>query len=193
MTCVVGLTDEAGNLWVGADSASVGGYSIRVRADEKVFANGPFLIGIAGSWRMGQVLRYRFVPPVQELGEDTERFMVTRFMEAIRTEFNDAGLGRVRENVQTMGDGAFIVGYRSRLFIADWDYHVGWSSDGMAAVGCGERIAYGSLFSTEGQDPEHRVRTALAAAEAFSAGVRGPFVVRHVPVLARKPVAEGVP
>lgn len=185
MTCVVGLTDEAGNLWIGADSASVGGYNIRVRADEKVFANGPFLIGIAGSWRMGQVLRYNFVPPVQEPDEETERFMVTRFMEAVRTQFNATGFGEISNNVQTMGDGAFVVGYRGRLFIASWDYHVGWSSDGLAAVGCGERIAYGSLFSTAGQDPEQRVLTALAAAEAFSAGVRGPFVVRHVPMLAR--------
>ena len=39
MTCIVGLVHE-GVVYIGGDSAGVGGMSLTVRADEKVFQNG---------------------------------------------------------------------------------------------------------------------------------------------------------
>ena len=42
MTCIVGLV-EKGNVYIGGDSAGVGGYSLTVRADRKVFRNGDFV------------------------------------------------------------------------------------------------------------------------------------------------------
>ena len=57
MTCIVGLVHE-GVVYIGGDSAGVGGMSLTVRADEKVFQNGEFLMGFTTSFRMGQLLRY---------------------------------------------------------------------------------------------------------------------------------------
>ena len=39
MTCIVGIADGA-KVWIGGDSAGVAGWSLTVRADEKVFAVG---------------------------------------------------------------------------------------------------------------------------------------------------------
>ena len=73
--------------------------------------------------------------------------------------------------------GVFLVGYKGKLFRVDSDYQVGMSMDGFDAVGCGEDIAKGSMFSTKGKHPRKRVLMALQAAERFSAGVRGPFKI----------------
>lgn len=40
MTCIVGVV-EGHTVWMGGDSAGVGGYALTVRADQKVFRNGP--------------------------------------------------------------------------------------------------------------------------------------------------------
>lgn len=64
MTCIVGLVDK-GSIYMGGDSAGVAGLSVTTRADEKVFLNGPFIMGFTTSFRMGQILRYKFVPPDQ--------------------------------------------------------------------------------------------------------------------------------
>ena len=45
MTCIVGLVHE-GVVYIGGDSAGVGGMSLTVRADEKVFRNGEFLMAL---------------------------------------------------------------------------------------------------------------------------------------------------
>jgi hypothetical protein len=65
-----------------------------------------------------------------------------------------------------------------QLFAVYDDYQVAKAADGFAAVGCGDQIALGALFATAGAglSPRRRVLSALAAAERFNAGVRGPFV-----------------
>lgn len=48
---------------MGADSAGVGGLNISIRGDQKIFHNNEYLIGCTSSFRMTQILRYRFVAP----------------------------------------------------------------------------------------------------------------------------------
>jgi len=75
--------------------------------------------------------------------------------------------------------GTFLVGVHGRLFTVEEDYPVVASTDGYAAVGCGSELALGALYATAGisLSPERRVMLALQAAERFSAGVRGPFLL----------------
>lgn len=179
MTCIVGLIHD-GTVYIGGDSAGIAGYSLTVRADEKVFANGPFLMGFTTSFRMGQLLRYKLTPPTHPYVEpgqlmDVPKYMVTCFIDAVR-ECLKAGGYAEKLNEQESG-GKFLVGYSGRLFIIDSDYQVGESLDGYAAVGCGADIALGALHATMTVEPRTRVMRALAAAERHSAGVRGPFVI----------------
>lgn len=57
MTCIVGLVD-GDRVILGGDSAGIAGWHLQLRADEKVFRNGPYAIGFTTSFRMGQILRY---------------------------------------------------------------------------------------------------------------------------------------
>jgi ATP-dependent protease HslVU (ClpYQ) peptidase subunit len=178
MTCIVGLVHD-GKVYMGGDSAGVAGYDLTVRADEKVFTNGEFIMGFTSSFRMGQLLRYKFKPPYHMPGVPTDEYMVTSFVDEVRKCLREGGYAR-NNNGEESG-GTFLVGYKGELFVIHDDYQVAKVVDGFAAVGCGYQVARGALFATSpGLLPEDRVKKALEAAERFSAGVRGPFVIKSL-------------
>ena len=173
MTAIVGLARN-GKVFIGGDSAGVSGLDLTVRADTKVFRNGPFLFGFTTSFRMGQLIRYSLRPPKPK--GDLDRFMTTKFVDALRGCLKDGGWAR-KESDREEG-GTFLVGARGQLFTVHSDYQVGRAADGFAAAGCGDQVALGALYASgsTGLKPRARLLVALSAAERFSAGVRGPFV-----------------
>lgn len=173
MTCIAGFTDKK-NVWIGGDSAGVAGYNLTVRADKKVFIKDDFIFGFTSSFRMGQLLRYKLAIPFHKPNISTEEYLYTEFIEAVRECFKSGGYTKVDSNRES--GGCFLFGYRGRLFLVDDDFQIGESYNGYDAVGCGKGFALGSLYSSSGT-PENRVRKALEAAEAFSAGVRSPFLI----------------
>lgn len=172
MTCIVGLVDK-GNVYIGGDSAGVAGLSVTIRADEKVFSNGPFIMGFTTSFRMGQLLRYKFDPPKQTQSQDDMSYMVTSFIDAARKCFTDNSFGEKGKG------GSFLVGYHGRLYTIDSDFQVGITRDQYDAVGCGSDLALGSLHTTQGKKPEARIVASLEAAAHFNAGVAPPFLILH--------------
>jgi ATP-dependent protease HslVU (ClpYQ) peptidase subunit len=179
MTCIAGLEHE-GRVWIGGDSAGVAGLDVDVRADEKVFRNGEMLIGFAGSFRMGQLLRYAWDPPTTPTAErDDMGFLVVDVMDSVRALLEQHGYLKKKHDVETLDDGLFLLGYRGRLYRVDADLQVGRSRHGYAAIGCGESYALGSLHATAdiAAAAPRRIRSALKAATVFSGGVRGPYVV----------------
>ena len=174
MTCIVGVV-ENGTVYIGGDSAGIAGLSISIRADEKVFQNGPFIMGFTSSFRMGQLLRYKFDPPQQTVSQNDMEYMVTDFVDGLRRCFSNNGFG---DKDATVG-GTFLVGYKGVLYTIESDYQVGIPKVPYDAVGCGADLALGSLHSTAKMNlkPEDRVVLALEAASTFSAGVAPPFLL----------------
>lgn len=174
MTAIAGFCSD-GKVWIGGDSAGVSGWDLTVRADSKVFRNGEFLMGFTSSFRMGQLLRYKFTPPSQH-DQDICAFMVTSFVDAVRDCLKAGGYARKVQEEESAG--TFLVGYRGRLFEIGSDYQVAEALDGYAACGCGAAVAHGALFATNAmEDPQRRMEIVLTAAQRHSAGVRGPFVI----------------
>jgi hypothetical protein len=188
MTCIVGIVDPARkSVVIMGDSAGSGGGSMTIRRDSKVFAIGDFIFGCTTSFRMIQLLRYSFKPPVPDLEMsgfsvrtseefDLERFMCTRFIEALRACFNAGGF-LTQGHGPDLG-GEFLVGYRDRLFRIGNDFQVGESHDGFDSVGSGHAFALGAIHAlrSAGQrDTLLVARTALEAAAHYSTTVRGPF------------------
>lgn len=182
MTCIVGLEHD-GRVWIGGDSAGVAGWSLTVRADEKVFANGDFIFGFTTSFRMGQLLRYGLTLPslcrdgdIPSLWSDPDRWMATQFVDAVRDCLKAGGYSKKSDEVES--GGQFLVGYKGHLWQVDRDYQVGRAAHGYLAVGCGDELALGAMHAvSDGLSPHDTVLAALRAAEAHSAGVRGPFKV----------------
>jgi len=177
MTCIVSLVEDR-TVWMGADSAGVSGLSLSVRKDPKIYKVKEMLFGFTSSFRMGQLLGYKFIVPIHEDNLSIEEYMSTSFIDALRTTLKDGGYARTKDGAEEAGN--FLVGYRGRIFNINSDYQVGENLVDYDAVGCGADIALGSLFSTSSRAPEDRITIALKAAEAFSAGVRGPFLVESI-------------
>ncbi len=175
MTCIVGLVDN-GKVYIGGDSAGVSGYSITARNDDKVFRNGDFVMGFTSSFRMGQLLRYHFNPPPCNTW-DIERYMVTDFIDGVRSCLKDGGFARISNNEEH--GGVFLVGFKDRLFQIDSDYQVGWNTNNFDAVGCGDHLALGAMHILKDLKltATEKILAALSAAETYSAGVRSPFKV----------------
>jgi ATP-dependent protease HslVU (ClpYQ) peptidase subunit len=174
LTCIVGVV-EGNTVHIGGDSAGVGGYSLTVRADQKVFRNGPMLFGFTSSFRMGQLLRYALTIPDHDPRVETEKYMAVTFVNAVRDCLKSHGFAKRSNEVEE--GGTFLVGYKGRLFCIQDDYQVAEAADGYDAVGCGHDIAKGALVATPDRPARERVEKALSAAERYSAGVRAPFLV----------------
>lgn len=172
MTCIAGLIAD-GKVFMGADSAGVSGWDLMVRADRKLFINGPFLFGFTTSFRMGQILQYNFAPPHMSPDADVMQFMATDFIDGVRNALKASGFAT--KNNESEAGGEFLVGHGGRLFHIYSDYQVAECSESYDAVGCGAAYAVGSMYATKHLNPDERIALALAAAEAHSAGVRGPF------------------
>ena len=179
MTCIVGVV-HVGRAWVGGDSAGSGGNTTTIRADAKIFANGPFLFGFTSSFRMGQLLRYALVPPPPPSDPAVlDRFMSTTFVDAVRAALKDGGYAS-KSSEQESG-GCFLVALGGRLWSVQSDYQVAAPADGYASVGSGAEVALGALHATVGRGPEERIGAALAAAAYHTSYVRAPFVVLPAP------------
>lgn len=182
-TCIAAVAVD-GRVWIGGDSAGVGGLSICTRADRKVFSKtdssgNKFGFGFTSSFRMGQLLNYELALPRLEGALDA--YMVKCFIPAVRKLLRDGGYSKIENNEEH--GGCFIVGVCGRIFEIFSDFQVGENAYGYAALGCGEDLALGSLHTTKAamkRSPRKRLTLALEAAQEFSAGVRAPFHIIHV-------------
>lgn len=163
---------------MGADSAGTNvNFKQRTRLDKKVFINGEFIIGFTSSFRMGQLLKYKLNPPkyISEIHGDIFKYMCTHFIDSLRQCLKEGGYAQIDKGEES--GGCFLVGFRGRLFEIESDFQVGENADKYSAVGCGEEYALGTLYSLKDKKmtAAEQIKSALACAEYFSAGVRGPF------------------
>lgn len=180
MTCIVGLVD-GGDVWIGGDSAGVSGWDLHVRSDRKVFTRDGWAFGFTWSYRYGQIMRYKFHPPEKMLTDSNLlEYMCTDFVDALRQTMRDAGFAKIEHSREEAGQ--CLVGRRGRLFTVQSDYSVAENVAEFGAVGCGAPYALGAMTATDGRGmtPAGRVGSALAAAEQWSSGVRGPFHLVNV-------------
>lgn len=174
MTCIAGIVDN-GKVFMGGDSAGVGGGSMHIRSDRKVFKKNGFIFGFTSSFRMGQLIKYKLQIP--ESVCDIDDYMHTDFIDSIIGCFKANGYAEIKDGV--VSGGTFLVGFKGALYQIDSDFQVAQCVENYDSVGCGKDAALGCLFGLEGGDlpPDGKILKALKASERFSSGVRGPFYV----------------
>ena len=186
MTCIVAIKDKSA-LWMGADSAAVNGWYARtIVSDEKVFIRQSlqgqtgFIMGVAGYPRTTQLLRYKMnIPEIPANENDLMRYMVTAFIDAMRTCFHEAGHARKKDNEEEF-DSEILIGVNGRIFTVNTNYQIIESEKPYDAIGCGTDYALGVLYTTEKEAPRKRIKKALEAAAYFNAGVSEPFVIKKL-------------
>ena len=190
MTCIVGYTNGK-KVWIGGDSAGAAGLNISIRKDEKVFKNGDFLIGYTSSFRMGQIIRYNFIPPKRKKIDknnklDIFKYMCTDFIDELRKTFEQKGFLTKKDNEES--GGTFLIGYKGRLFEIESDFQVAENIENYNACGCGKYYALGSLYTSllnvsESIKPlkiNEILKTSLQTAVKFNGGVRPPFIIKSI-------------
>lgn len=181
MTCIVGYIDKQNKeVWMGGDSAGVGGLDIRSRKDVKVFYKDNMLIGYTSSFRMGQLLRFKLKIPILKKGKDVYEYMCSDFIDAVRKCLIKNGYGKKADNVEEIG--VFLVAFKGRLFKIEDDLQVEELNYPYNACGCGEPYALASIrtldyFTDKESNGEKFINIALQTAQEFSAGVRQPFTI----------------
>ena len=179
-TCIVGLECN-GKVFIGGDSAGVNeSLDKMVRVDEKVFIAGDMIFGFTDSYRMGQLLRYVFIPPSQSVGQTDFEYLCGPWTDALIECLKNKGYATIENN--NIHGGNFLLGYHSKLYQVQEDFQIGKRVESYDACGCAFNYAIGAMALLEDyldtdMTPEEKITKALEIAERFSAGVSGPFVI----------------
>jgi hypothetical protein len=205
MTIVIGLVDTYKRVHLACDSSATDmeGESIESIQNQKIFKKGEYIMGVSGSFRIMDIVRYLFEPPsfnyrpsehndfdgeyqperekIYEgenfLKMNKAKFMVQFFIPKLIKCLNNNKCLKNMENVVSM-DGSILVGFEENLFCIDSDFQVGCcGTDNFMVIGCAGDPAKGSLLNSyyNWQDPCESLMLALTASSKYSKNVKGPF------------------
>lgn len=178
MTCVAGLKTDS-KVYIGADSLGSNGSNKSVRKDAKVFEVDEFIIGFTDSFRMGQLLQYKLLVPLQPRSMTDHEYMTTVFIDEVRKVFKDNGFTRYYEDSQECG-GLFLVAYKGELYRIDSDFQVGIPEEGYAAIGSGGEVASGAIYAllkNTDMEPENIIAQSIFTASEITPFVGGPITI----------------
>lgn len=173
MTVVVGVVSDNGVLLAG-DAQWSGENGHRLGVEPKVFQLSE-LLGIAycGSGRLGQILTYHLTDSLEDppLGMDEHYWSVREFVPYLRDITEEHGhLHVLFENqVEELGNSAFLFAVRGRLFSVENDFSVNEHLHPYEALGSGEEAAIGSLHASLGTPGLFTVDKKAAEKAAISA------------------------
>lgn len=173
MTIIIGL-EHRGTVWIGGDSAGTNQLMNQtIRADKKVFIRDGLIFGFCGSFRAGQLLQHTLVIPPHAKGVSDEAYLVNDFISAVKSCLLEGQEGTAKEF-----EGAFLLGYRGKLYDIESDFQVGQPKTGWHAVGSGSDIGKGAMAASGGiRNPKKRLELALQAACDGNAACRPPFTI----------------
>ena len=141
----------------------------------KVFKKDEYIIGYAGSFRMGKFIQYNVElpkPPQWARGkEKLDEFINGYVMSAIRKQVKDADLEAVEKE-----NSGFLIALRGSIFEIDDAWAAYENKVNYASIGTGSHIALGSLYSTSSwSSPRKRLQIALEASSNFNCFVTAPY------------------
>ncbi len=212
MTAVVGFT-QYNWAYIGADSSAISNTTVNPRLNTKVFgvqavarnASGwgnassweegvltrtdgklsmRVVFGFSTSFRIGQVLQYKFAvgsnfPELPGYPELLSEFMATEFVDYWKRCARDNGVVTMINGMESCGD--FMVGIAGRLFTVYKDFQVAESVSGYEVIGMegGRNVALGAMHALERLNPfmgpKIRMRAVLEAASYHCTNVCPPF------------------
>jgi ATP-dependent protease HslVU (ClpYQ) peptidase subunit len=179
VTVIAALVHE-GTIYMGADRASItaGTYDLTQRETPKLFRLGEegaeMLVGVAGYSRWGMVIRTNAILKEMQPYETPMRYM-TAFAEYLRQLADEFGCLSKREPHEV--EAFTLLAHQGHIYLLTGEFDLIEPAAPYMAIGVGDNIALGALYAGQGACPLIRLQRALEAAEAFSAGVRGPFII----------------
>lgn len=140
MTCIIAFHHNDRVVLAG-DKIAVSGCQKTISQQPKVFHNGDFMIGYTSSFRMGQILKFKWQPPKIKKGQTAENYLHTDTIDSIRKVFEDNWFLDKTKN----GWGTFIICYENKIFQISDDLGVIENVEHIESCGCGRELARGAL------------------------------------------------
>lgn len=192
MTIIVGLIGQDGDgAVIASDSRSIDPENLKQQhvTTSKVgllHIGGHILtIGIAGSWRVSQLVRHLFSPSPPGRCESIMQWLSGSFNQSLR------GLLRSNDALRLEGDGGvasmdaeLLLVYRGLVYVMQSDFSLLRDARPFGVVGGGYVSAFSSLYTSGAlgvTDIRERALVALEAAASIDVGVGRPFNVISVP------------
>jgi ATP-dependent protease HslVU (ClpYQ) peptidase subunit len=182
MSCVVSVLVD-GKLFMGSDSGVFLEDNIIPSYFEKVFWKGEFLVGVVGSVRSSQVIRYGMDLPSME-DRDPMEYMVNTFTASLRKSLNEMGRSMESDDGEVV-TASILVGmkdnsHKHRLFLVGHDFSILEPNQNYFSIGAGSDAAMGYLDAVSNTAEDEgflRVKEALEVAGKFSPWVIPPYKV----------------
>ena len=149
MTIIVGIVDD-NKVYMGCDSAISGENSINYLSESKIISKGvngtsdSLLIGVAGTLRGLQLLKYQWNPPKHNGGTPDEKYIYVNVLNSIKDLFTEHSHGAYVDE-QSMCEDNYMIGYKGELYMIDFNYQVIQVTTPYCCIGSGEKYAYGAL------------------------------------------------
>lgn len=142
MSLIAAIAQE-GKVFMACDSFSTSeDGDIKRRLDMKMFKNGKYLIGFAGSARTGQIFKPNYWKPPKDI-YDFPDTMRAHIMEkgCMSTNNPDVNMDVMLSN--------FLIGFNGKIYEILVDFQLVEPQEEYSALGSGKTYALGSLFTTK--------------------------------------------
>ena len=171
MTCIVGIANGT-NVYIGADRSASDDITIVPMCRPKVHIKNDYVFAYAGSFGTGQLME---MLPFNYDYDDPYYSIRLSLVEDLKKAIDSFGSTSEEDYTQ------FLIGTKGRLFelsTADWSVIEVKES----AIGSGNNIALGSLYTTSSiyTDSSIRIQLAIEAAIQYSPSCSGPVDIKFV-------------
>lgn len=166
MTCIVGI-NTGKKIIIAGDRMGSDGFT-HGQYQSKVFKKDDFIFGICGSYRVMQLLQYKFNAPKRFMGQSINDYLFTSFTDSIIQLMRDNNCALKKDNLDSI-PANFLVGYEGKLLLMEGNFQLLESKKGYDSCGSGSYHAIASLYSTDGLDMSHedRLKKAIVCASEF--------------------------
>ncbi len=180
MTCVVGL-EHRGRVWLAADTSSNADENSDDDHTPKVFKRDEWVIGYAGSWRLGALVRFKVTLPKRATKANVERIVSCDLIDEIVKVLDGNGFSReLKDEGDAVNPWNLLVGIHGELWEIDQNLNATHSIRGYHAIGEGAPWAQGVVAALKSsKQPESLLKQAIKIAGLHCTGVSGVGPVVH--------------
>ena len=138
MTIIVGLVRD-NEVYMGCDGAGTGhNYTQSKIVEPKVFSNGETLMGMCGSFRLGQILQYVLkIPDRDPRNECDMSWLVNDYVDAVRNTLKNKGHIHEKDGEFNIPNGDYLLGYKGSLYVVEDNFQILKIDEEYLTTGCG--------------------------------------------------------
>jgi ATP-dependent protease HslVU (ClpYQ) peptidase subunit len=131
--CIIAGDSQTTSYHLSADCSPMG----------KIAQNGKYLVAAAGLVRGMNLIQHAFIPP-KPVKSNLDKFMVTKFLPALRRSFITSGYDMKDDGDVAQHDNEFLVAVNGTVYLIDEAYGIERTSNKIYVTGSGMELALGA-------------------------------------------------